>query len=166
MPSSATPDISPLSLHDALPICPTSICTGWTPSSRRCSSPSTPEASAGRPTRRIAECRTRRHAPAFVVTVPRRGCCASGYAACPARSEEHTSELQSHSDLVCRLLPPPTSPLFPYTTLFRSVQHLSAPVGHLRRDGAHPRVHPRRAPGAQPGVSPSAGRGGTRPRSW
>src|SRR5215204_235317 len=33
------------------------------------------------------------------------------------RSEEHTSELQSHSDLVCRL---PISPLFPYTTLFRS----------------------------------------------
>src|SRR5260221_10484471 len=26
------------------------------------------------------------------------------YAANPARSEEHTSELQSHSDLVCRLL--------------------------------------------------------------
>src|SRR5438034_2338528 len=25
-------------------------------------------------------------------------------ACCPARSEEHTSELQSHSDLVCRLL--------------------------------------------------------------
>src|SRR5438034_7407854 len=24
--------------------------------------------------------------------------------ACPRRSEEHTSELQSHSDLVCRLL--------------------------------------------------------------
>src|SRR5438034_519934 len=33
----------------------------------------------------------------------------------PARSEEHTSELQSHSDLVCRLLPPPpSSALFPY----------------------------------------------------
>ena len=35
------------------------------------------------------------------------------------RSEEHTSELQSHSDLVCRLLlekkkpPPPTPPLPP-----------------------------------------------------
>src|SRR5947207_165569 len=34
------------------------------------------------------------------------------------RSEEHTSELQSHSDLVCRL--PPRYTLFPYTTLFRS----------------------------------------------
>src|SRR5437773_2162654 len=39
------------------------------------------------------------------------------------RSEEHTSELQSHHDLVCRLLllRPPISPLFPYTTLFRSL---------------------------------------------
>src|SRR5947207_655333 len=39
------------------------------------------------------------------------------------RSEEHTSELQSHSDLVCRLLlpRPPFSTLFPYTTLFRSI---------------------------------------------
>src|SRR5438034_3929808 len=27
-----------------------------------------------------------------------------GHPVCPARSEEHTSELQSHSDLVCRLL--------------------------------------------------------------
>src|SRR5690242_9595896 len=34
------------------------------------------------------------------------------------RSEEHTSELQSHVNLVCRL-PPPSTP-FPYTTLFRS----------------------------------------------
>src|SRR5437868_1936716 len=40
-----------------------------------------------------------------------------------SRSEEHTSELQSRFDLVCRLLlapPRPGSPLFPYTTLFRS----------------------------------------------
>src|SRR5690606_16827429 len=39
------------------------------------------------------------------------------------RSEEHTSELQSRENLVCRLLlprPPPRSTLFPYTTLFRS----------------------------------------------
>src|SRR5699024_3485812 len=34
-----------------------------------------------------------------------------------ARSEEHTSELQSRFDLVCRLV---HSTLFPYTTLFRS----------------------------------------------
>src|SRR5438034_127111 len=33
----------------------------------------------------------------------------------------HTSELQSHSDLVCRLLLPPSPTLFPYTTLFRSI---------------------------------------------
>src|ERR1039458_9138086 len=40
------------------------------------------------------------------------------------RSEEHTSELQSLRHLVCRLLlrPPPSSTLFPYTTLFRSPQ--------------------------------------------
>src|SRR5688572_21770523 len=38
------------------------------------------------------------------------------------RSEEHTSELQSQSNLVCRLLlrHPPRPTLFPYTTLFRS----------------------------------------------
>src|SRR5437762_71258 len=39
----------------------------------------------------------------------------------PSRSEEHTSELQSPMYLVCRLLPHPRPPLFPYTTLFRSV---------------------------------------------
>src|SRR3990167_3856781 len=43
------------------------------------------------------------------------------------RSEEHTSELQSQSNLVCRLFflmirLPPRSPLFPYTTLFRSIK--------------------------------------------
>src|SRR5207247_1598551 len=36
------------------------------------------------------------------------------------RSEEHTSELQSRVDLVCRLLLSLLSALFPYTTLFRS----------------------------------------------
>src|SRR5438034_1318788 len=42
------------------------------------------------------------------------------------RSEEHTSELQSHSDLVCRLLLLHTSTPFPYTTLFRSRFHSPA----------------------------------------
>src|SRR5699024_9103179 len=37
------------------------------------------------------------------------------------RSEEHTSELQSRFDLVCRLLRYQTRSIrFPYTTLFRS----------------------------------------------
>src|SRR5690606_2201442 len=40
------------------------------------------------------------------------------------RSEEHTSELQSRENLVCRLLlvprTPPAPPRLPYTTLFRS----------------------------------------------
>src|SRR5437764_1442353 len=37
-----------------------------------------------------------------------------------ARSEEHTSELQSPMYLVCRLLPTPYSTCLPYTTPFRS----------------------------------------------
>src|SRR5688572_23065076 len=46
----------------------------------------------------------------------------AGSQACNIRSEEHTSELQSQSKLVCRLLlrRPPSATLFPYTTLFRS----------------------------------------------
>src|SRR5262245_45866397 len=51
-----------------------------------------------------------------------------------ARSEEHTSELQSLRHLVCRLLPPPRSTLFPYPTLFRSSHRWNG-----RLDAAHPR---------------------------
>src|SRR5438034_1274255 len=52
------------------------------------------------------------------------------------RSEEHTSELQTHSDLLCRLLrPSPRRTLFPYTTLFRPArdrrQHRHAGRGEL-----------------------------------
>src|SRR5690349_24203213 len=79
----ATTDIYTLSLHDALPI--------WR---RRCVRP--PRAVGGRS--RSAGCRTR----------PRSGTrCAAGPAAATGagrRSEEHTSELQSRRDLVCRLL--------------------------------------------------------------
>src|SRR5205807_1547352 len=46
------------------------------------------------------------------------------------RSEEHTSELQSPCNLVCRLLlemrpRDPSSTFFPYTTLFRSKAHVA-----------------------------------------
>src|SRR6266498_3447636 len=53
-----------------------------------------------------------------------------------ARSEEHTSELQSRPHIVCRL--PPRSTLFPYTTLFRSSRrpyNPSASPGGLLVDG-------------------------------
>src|SRR5437867_3069771 len=52
------------------------------------------------------------------------------------RSEEHTSELQSPYDLVCRLLLvrlPPRSTLFPYTTLFRSSSQQLKPFRILIR---------------------------------
>src|SRR5262249_57455233 len=65
----APPEIYPLSLHDALPICTAPSSTGCR-SSSSCSSPG---------------------------TSPRTG------RAC-TRSEEHTSELQSLTNLVCRLL--------------------------------------------------------------
>src|SRR3990167_8808308 len=48
------------------------------------------------------------------------------------RSEEHTSELQSQSNIVCRLFflmirRPPRSTLFPYTALFRSTASARTP---------------------------------------
>src|SRR5688500_1858968 len=128
MPSSAPPAPSTLSLHDALPIsvatcafvvsiestAGTRFATCWmTGTARRiCSSGGT-----GRDPGRVDSPPTSmRAAPAFAIVT-----------AC-ARSEEHTSELQSPCNLVCRLLRPPRPPLFPYTTLFRSpwqLVHLS-----------------------------------------
>src|SRR3990167_7054355 len=97
MPSSffndtATTEIYPLSLHDALPILPVSI-------PAICEFP--------------CDCN---------------GCGINGIFLCRSRSEEHTSELQSQSNVVCPLLflmirRPPRSTLFPYTTLFRSYQY-------------------------------------------
>src|SRR3990172_5389250 len=88
----ATTEISPLSLHDALPIS--------SPFCRRLCAARSP---LGLPRRRR-----------------RRGS--------SKRSEEHTSELQSRLHIVCPLIflmirRPPRSPLFPYTTLFRSHRH-------------------------------------------
>src|SRR2546430_7430076 len=76
----ATTEIYTLSLHDALP-----ICTVWRP----------PGATPARPCRRRPLRRARRRVRA---TRHRERARAA------ARSEEHTSELQSQSNLVCRLL--------------------------------------------------------------
>src|SRR5207249_11878409 len=73
----APSDISPLSLHDALPI---SSCTSSWPRSRR----------AGRSCRSVPSLRASPSPPVPAQT--------------RSRSEEHTSELQSRFDLVCRLL--------------------------------------------------------------
>src|SRR5688572_33003367 len=74
----ATSDIYTLSLHDALPI---SIAASTFLIST------------------IRECSCR---PSLRLTMPS-GTCAARFST-PRRSEEHTSELQSQSNLVCRLL--------------------------------------------------------------
>src|SRR5262249_59788397 len=83
----APPDISPLSLHDALPIS--------APPGRRSGRwrfpPRAGRRSAGAAAGWPASCRSSA-APSRTAATP------------PARSEEHTSELQSLTNLVCRLL--------------------------------------------------------------
>src|SRR5437870_2760561 len=124
MPSSAALHALPLSLHDALPI-------SDPPLTRRYLSNRTGRAAAARDVDRQIG---RRSAPDRRA-VGRRGAekcrlCGAGDPSRRAahrdgsRSEEHTSELQSRGHLVCRLLPPSTPSLFPYTTLFRSLTRL------------------------------------------
>src|SRR5699024_11935304 len=78
----ATTEIYPLSLHDALPISIPVFVTSMMFCASTCSAS---EARANTPIGRVR--------PSRVVTSP-----------VPPRSEEHTSELQSRFDLVCRLL--------------------------------------------------------------
>src|SRR5205814_10158275 len=100
-PTTATPHIYPLSLHDALPI-----------SARAAHAGADPERQRRRDSPRFARSRgERRHLP---VRSPRASARGAGFpavsrlgsrdAAVDARSEEHTSELQSLRHLVCRLL--------------------------------------------------------------
>src|SRR5438552_1341961 len=120
MPSSATTEIYNLSLHDALPIL---VPKRQSPAKRTrrclkplaCSSEQFGNFGATLPTYQDKKClqyactiATRRRRPDHSL---KRG---------QYRSEEHTSELQSPDHLVCRLLPPLRSIIFPYTTLFRS----------------------------------------------
>src|SRR5437660_1183512 len=120
MPSSATPAIYTLSLHDALPIFPV---PDRDPRER-----DPPHGALGH---RLPPLRRREgRGPARRRAEPRRAGRAVRAAGLDPhlqrsqrpgnRSEEHTSELQSRGHLVCRLLPHPRSTLFPYTTLFRS----------------------------------------------
>src|SRR5690606_41752965 len=79
-----TPEISTLSLHDALPICGRSSAT-WKP----------PKRPAGL---------WKRRRPPTGPQLRDRGRRECGARAAWKRSEEHTSELQSRENLVCRLL--------------------------------------------------------------
>src|SRR5699024_11933800 len=97
-PSPSTSAIVTLSLHDALPIYPEAAGPLTPLITRRCAFRSSRNQSRV-PARRRSPCdsrvRANRHRP----------CTAT--AACRStapRSEEHTSELQSRFDLVCRLL--------------------------------------------------------------
>src|SRR5260370_27796697 len=81
----ATTEIYTLSLHDALPISSSAACSSGSPSSRWTAMKSPVPSPSRRPSVSSA-------APS---TMP---CWRD------ARSEEHTSELQSHLNLVCRLL--------------------------------------------------------------
>src|SRR5262249_60977320 len=84
----APPELSPLSLHDALPISGGALraSAGHRAGAGRC---------ARRCAGRYADAAVRGVAPAAHV---------AGAMGAPTRSEEHTSELQSLTNLVCRLL--------------------------------------------------------------
>src|SRR5699024_12628691 len=96
--SAAPPLLDTLSLHDALPI---SWRRGNTSSSRAagCASCAGRRARRSRPGDRLFRRATARSATAWPAAHRSR---AELFR--PARSEEHTSELQSRFDLVCRLL--------------------------------------------------------------
>src|SRR5699024_12862270 len=97
---SANTLILTLSLHDALPIYPAShgrwsykASTGVEGRAHRSASPQ----------KDLRE-EPRKSLPSTLAAVPRRPTIESGPNKIPPRSEEHTSELQSRFDLVCRLL--------------------------------------------------------------
>src|SRR5206468_11210855 len=97
--SPATTDIYTLSLHDALPIFTVSRLASLSKKSR-----GSPQILSRRPTTPMAQTTLApTPKPRIGIRASPRGIRA-GFAVLPDRSEEHTSELQSRSDLVCRLL--------------------------------------------------------------
>src|SRR5690349_19351625 len=97
------PPSSHLSLPDALPICGSSPTTASSGGSRSSSTGTTRGTPRSTTTSRASGTRAASRSAASVARSPSR---ASRCAWCEAtsRSEEHTSELQSRRDLVCRLL--------------------------------------------------------------
>src|SRR5436305_1989160 len=123
MPSSAThpPRSFTLSLHDALPISMIRLMNSSDRSTLESSSD--PETTLPVPSvPAVPMTAAPLLGPSIYMFPPRsiRPCVLLKVAT--ARSEEHTSELQSRPHLVCRLLLPThlAASLFPYTTLFRS----------------------------------------------
>src|SRR5699024_12373365 len=102
--ASAATDLHTLSLHDALPI-------SWATGTHTSSTPSSPP-----PRRTTHRCATKPvpSSPLMPTSAPRAGSqprrrptvpgSPTPSPPSPRRSEEHTSELQSRFDLVCRLL--------------------------------------------------------------
>src|SRR5688572_32204897 len=93
--SSASTEIYTLSLHDALPIWPRSP----GPAASCASPPATSTSTTSRPARSSGSSPSAAVARPAPTTRPARRS-----TSCAGRSEEHTSELQSQSNLVCRLL--------------------------------------------------------------
>src|SRR2546430_4494716 len=95
----APPEISPLPPHVAFPISPdgsTSTSRGWPATAK-------PVARSGNQAANAGSGRSVSVPPGTSAVRPR-AACSSVTPAAAARSEEHTSELQSQSNLVCRLL--------------------------------------------------------------
>src|SRR5690606_40891412 len=97
--ATSTPHIYPLSLHDALPICAALRPEPGPASLKREHEPPAHDAEGDSPARtRAGLIEALRHGR------PRRTCGSSPARTRAGRSEEHTSELQSRENLVCRLL--------------------------------------------------------------
>src|SRR5690606_39512634 len=100
-PPPSTPD-SPLSLHDALPISPTDTLSPSATSSTLSNTTSSPGSASSSSRRTTSPSVTRCCLPPLEKTanIIRLAL----YMVWVVRSEEHTSELQSRENLVCRLL--------------------------------------------------------------
>src|SRR5437660_85098 len=120
MPSSAATAVCTLSLHDALPICARGDRDQGAEPNRLRGPREHRRAGGGGSGRSLPRSQPqgpRREDPSERAALAARRAVRRARA---ARSEEHTSELQSRGHLVCRLLLQQRSALFPYTTLFRS----------------------------------------------